>query len=160
MKGASWVEQDSWANKLYEGYCRQKTLYEALLVISTLQCELLSRGENEGMIEAVQEKGRLIEEIRAIETELSEARNKWPEIRKEIESSLRGELEELVGQIRELIENILEKDRESEVLLKHWMGEMAARLQQVRQGRSATNAYKSQTRNQGPEDSVLFDRKE
>lgn len=160
MKGGSRVEQDSWAEKLYEGYCKQKSLYEALLVISTLQHELLSRGENDGMTEAVQEKGRLIGQIREIETELTEARSKWPEIRTEIGSPLREELEGIVGQVRDLIETILEKDRESEVLLKHWMGEMAARMQQLRQGRSAANAYKSQTRNLGPDGSVLFDQKE
>jgi len=160
MKGVNRVDQDSWAKMLCEGYCRQKSLYEALLVISTLQHELLSRGENEGMIEAVQEKGRLIEQIQAIETELTEARAKWPEIRTEMTSPLREELEGIVGQVRELIESILEKDRESEVLLKHWMGEMAARMKQLRQGRSAASAYKSQVRNPGPDGSILFDQKE
>lgn len=160
MKGVNRVDQDCWAKMLYEGYCRQKSLYESLLVISTLQHELLSRGENEGMIEAVQEKGRLIEQIQAIETELTEARAKWPEIRTEMTSPLREELEGIVGQVRELIESILEKDRESEVLLKHWMGEMAARMKQLRQGRSAASAYKSQVRNPGPDGSILFDQKE
>jgi len=153
--------QEQVFQELYDAYEAEKGLYERLRDLSGRQLELLSNGQQEQAAEVVREKGDLIAEIGAMEERLEPVRQTWEEIRGEQGIQAEKPLADLAGELRGLIETILEQDSESEILLKQLTEEAARQMHQARQGREAAAAYQSQNQPaERPDPSCLVDRRE
>lgn len=152
------------AEQVYQGimggYRDEQRIYEELLDLANRQFDLLSKGEQETVVEVVAEKGKRIARIQQIEEGLTEWRTQWPEVEPGISESNRQALDQQVARLRVLIQSILERDEESEVLMKNWAQKATGKMHQMRQSRAATQAYLNQKGQAGSMGPCLFDKKE
>lgn len=143
---------------LLTNYQNEKVLYQKLLDLAESQVRALSEDQRDVAIGIIQEKGAVIAELQRMEDSIAEPREKWQQFQESFPVEKREVLAHLIEEIREMIQKIIEKDEESEIILRHWTEQSAQAIQQARQSAQAAQAYEKQKLGDSP--SILIDRKE
>jgi hypothetical protein len=120
---------------------RQHLYYEELKKLSDDQGLLIKNEQSEALLGVLGKRQKLVEAIGALHKESSIYREKWPEFKELLPSELRNGISHLLEELQQMLNAIIEQDKQDCRKLSVSKSQVTAELQQVQRSRSAAGAY-------------------
>ena len=128
--------------KLTAGLDRQREIYTSLRDLSRRQGEIIhAEGGIETLLELLGRKQVLINEIEIIESEIAPLKRDWEQTREEHDSDVRSRIEDRVGELREILGEVLELEERGRTELEQQQGELAGEIRSIGRSREAHRVY-------------------
>ena len=129
------------AIRLRDGLRSEQRVYEGLLEITRRQKEILLSGRTEEILQLARSKEAVLGRIDAIERDLVPLKESWPELRDQVGSDLRDEIEQERTRLQDVLKGLIELEEEGQRSIDRLRQETADKLRQVEGGRRVQQAY-------------------
>jgi hypothetical protein len=97
------------------------------------------------LLEVVERKRALLEEITAVETEIAPVRNRWEELKPSVDAALAKEIEDTVASTRDVLQALVKQEDEGRAALERQRQRQrqtaADELKDLMRKKQARNAY-------------------
>ena len=138
------------AIRLRDGLRSEQKIYEELLEVTRRQKEILLSGQTEEILQLAQSKESALGRIDAIEKELVPLKESWPDLRDQVESDLRDEIEQERLRVQDVLKGLIDLEEEGQRSIDRLRKETADKLRQVEGGRRVQQAYTAPTTARSP----------
>jgi hypothetical protein len=98
---------------------QQVSCYQRLAKLAELQHEQVQQGQVEGLLEVLQKRQVVLDQLARLERTIAPAKRQWSEYLAKLPSSERSGAEELLATTRKLLEQITAADRDDVMVLQH-----------------------------------------
>lgn len=132
---------DNWRDRLVALVERQSALYASLDALSQHQTMLVEAGDAQGVLEVLQSRQGLLDELAKIAEEQRPLRERWANSLSTIDAQTRERMAQRVRAIERLAAEISERDERDRELLAAQRDGIASALSTVGATRRAVSAY-------------------
>lgn len=150
-------EQGLSFDEFLQGLEKEVELYRALGEASARQLDLVNRGDGEAAMEALKEKGRLMDLLDGVERLLIPWKNAWADRRDSVPPEGRARAEKAIDEIEAVLQKVIETEGELQKTLVDEKKKTMGGIVQAQKNLKAGNAYLA---NRPKKESRFFDRKQ
>jgi len=136
------MTEDALMRLFVHGLQRQKACYEQMGVLAARQRELIEKGKADALMELIGQKQKFVRELEDIEKELMPTKERWQTIRQTISPASRGRVEDEMGQVRAVLENLIALENEMEKTMVASRDHAQDRLKHIQKGSNVPDAYR------------------
>jgi flagellar biosynthesis/type III secretory pathway chaperone len=129
------------AERLLDGLRRQREKYREMSAVAADQQKALEASDMDRLLEVVERKRALLEEITAVETEIAPVRNRWEELKPSVDAALAKEIEDTVASTRDVLQALVKQEDEGRAALERQRQTAADELKDLMRKKQARNAY-------------------
>lgn len=119
----------------------QQERYRLMVGVVEEQKRLLDAGDMDGLMALIERKRALMGEIESLEKEISPSRDRWPELKPELDPSEVRQVEEAVGETRQVLQKIVILEEEGRALMSRQRASTAEELKGLMRKKKARGAY-------------------
>jgi hypothetical protein len=120
---------------------QQVNCYERLMKLAELQHEHVQQNQIEGLLEVLQRRQTVLDELTGLEQALSPAKRQWAAHVAALPEEDRPRAEQLVAQTRELLERITTADRNDALVLQQRQLNVGRQISQARAAAQVNRNY-------------------
>lgn len=135
--------------RLVDLLVQQRDLYRRLSGLSERQRTLVSQERPELLLNVLQERQTLVMQLAGINEQLTPFRQNWEAVYAALPENTRAEASRLLGEVNQILKQILQNDRVDGALLSARKQLIAQSLGELSGGRTANAAYAQPARGQG-----------
>ncbi len=140
---ASTEQQQAAAEKVVSLLTRQRDLYLRLKDLAYSQRKLVDKSDPEMLLKVLANRQRIIDQLSLIDRQLRPLREDWQKISGCFSDAQRNNVNLLIDQVKNTIEDILNRDKKDTETLTYKKNEIAIELKKARTGRQMGKAYQS-----------------
>lgn len=130
---------------------RQRALYYNLRRLADRQRHLIQAGDSGPLLSLLCDRQKLTDSLLEVGKELAPHRERWSEMRGELDPGYRREAEEIIGEVSRLLGDIITLDEEDARLLSSRRSQTAVMLRSQRNTQRAVSAYAATSGGPGPD---------
>ncbi|HEX4794792.1 MAG TPA: hypothetical protein VH370_13415 [Humisphaera sp.] len=119
----------------------QVACYRKLAKLAELQHRYVQNSQTERLLEILQRRQQLIDQLAAHERTLAPAKRRWPEFTAALSPESRGQAEILLGETRKLLEQITSCDRDDVMALQQQKVGLGRQIRQAAVSRQLNRNY-------------------
>ena len=131
------------ATRLLSLLQQQTQLYQRVHELSDSQSELVRGGDSRRLLALLTQRQKAINQLVALDRDLAPYRDSWSEVWGSLEQAEQRRVGAAVGELRELIESILERDEGDQAEMRTRKDELSGELKKVSDGGTAARAYQA-----------------
>jgi hypothetical protein len=120
---------------------RQHLYYQELKKLSEDQGQFIRNDQSEELLSILGKRQKLVEAISELHKESSIYREKWPDFKELLPVELRNAIGRLLEDLQQMLNAIIEQDKQDCQKLSESKTQVATELQQVQRSKSAAGAY-------------------
>ncbi len=120
---------------------REVVCYERLAKLAELQHEQVQQGQTEALLEVLNQRQAVLDEICELERTVAPARRGWGEYVLGLSQDRRPIAESLLGRTRALLERITQADRNDAMVLQQRKLNLGREIRQATAGRAINRTY-------------------
>jgi hypothetical protein len=122
---------------------QQLGLYRRLMKLAELQHECVSNGSTEELLGVLGQRREVLEEVGAIEQGVAQARKDWSGYLGALDEARRNRVEELMGETRQILEEITTADRNDAMVLQQRKLDLGRQINRASAARKVNRNYAS-----------------
>ncbi len=130
-----------WRARLFSMLDRQQTVSVTLMDRCVQQAEYLTSERAGALLTVLEERQGLIEELNELSVGLEPFRNAWPEIWGVLDDAERGEVQEMVRGIQQVVNDVMERDADDQKSLQAEKSRLQEELGSMNTARDSQRAY-------------------
>jgi hypothetical protein len=115
--------------------------YRKLSKLADAQRDHVQSGRTDLLLEILQHRQAMLEQINALEQIVAPAKRRWPEFLAELDERSRQEAESMVAEARSLLEVITSSDRNDTLVLQQRKLTVGRQIRQAATGRVVNRSY-------------------
>jgi hypothetical protein len=140
------VEMTDEAARMIGLLTQQELLYRQLHQMAHRQTELVDGSRPELLLKVLAGRQRLIDRLTELNQQLEPLRARWTQIAGVLTEPQRQETQRLVGSVRQILSQILDRDEKDSQTLSRQKEGIAGEIRTASQGRRMNQAYAQQAR--------------
>jgi hypothetical protein len=119
----------------------QLDCYRRLCKLAELQHEHVQQNQTEGLLEVLQSRQSVLEEIATIEPQLAQVRVSWTEFLDALSADERAIAESIVAESKVLLERIVDSDKNDALVLQQRKLNLTREINQTQSARQVNRTY-------------------
>jgi hypothetical protein len=131
------------ADTIIAALTEQLGLYRRLMKLAELQHECVSSGSTEELLGVLSQRREVLEAVGAIEQGVAETRKDWGHYIDGLDQERRSRVEELMGETRQILEDITTADRNDAMVLQQRKLNLGRQINQASSARQVNRSYAS-----------------
>lgn len=120
---------------------KQVGCYRRLAKLAELQHEHVQHGQTEGLIEVLERRGEVLQEVSGLESLVGPAKKRWSSFVTELASDRRAAAEHLLAETRRLLEQITTADKNDVLVLQQRQLTLGRQINQASAARTVNRSY-------------------
>mgnify|MGYP000669325258 CR=1 FL=1 len=120
---------------------RQVDCYRRLVKLAAVQHDHVQNGRTEALLEVLEARQRVLDEIGMLEETIAPARREWRKFAQSLDEDLRSRAQSLLKEMRGLLEKIVAADRDDTMVLQQQKLSVGRQIGQAVAARSASRGY-------------------
>jgi len=120
---------------------QQRECYEQLQHLAQQQRALIKAEDSEALLALLGQRQRIVETIGKVHRQLAPYQQDWERVREQLDDECRREIEQLLGELQEMLNLLLTHDQEDCQELFSRKQQVAGKITAASKGRAATQAY-------------------
>jgi len=115
--------------------------YRRLAKLAEIQHDFVQNGQTEQLIQLLESRQRLIDQISALDRNIAPAKQRWTDYLKTLEAADRSQAETMMTETRDLLARITAADKDDVMVLQQRKLNMGRQLQQTMNARQVNRSY-------------------
>ena len=136
-------QQQAVAEKVILLLTRQRDLYLRLKDLAYRQRELVDSSDPELLLKVLANRQRIIDQLSLTDRQLRPIRENWQKVSESFSDIQRNNVSLLIDQVKNTIEDILNRDKKDTETLTNKKNEIAVELKKARTGRQMGKVYQA-----------------
>jgi len=120
---------------------QQRLLYRQLKELTAKQSSLVDGADPEMLLRVLGDRQRLLDKLSAIDRRLQPIRKDWRQIAGNLPAAQKAEAQRLIGQVREILGEIITRDRHDSEALSSRQQKIAGEIRAASAGKKVHKAY-------------------
>jgi hypothetical protein len=120
---------------------QQVACYRKLARLAEAQREHVQRSHMEALLSVLQSREKIVEQLQELEQVIGPAKKRWAEFLGEIDLDSRGQAEQLLGEARRLLEQIMASDRTDALALEQRKLNLGRQIRMASGARQINRTY-------------------
>lgn len=120
---------------------KQVECYRRLAKLAQTQHEHVQQGEVESLLEVLAARQGVLDQITELERDIAPAKKRWGEYAASLDAGSRGMAERLLGETRQLLEQITAADRDDALVLQQQKLDVGRQIGQASTARTVGRGY-------------------
>jgi len=129
------------ADGILDALTEQLGCYKRLAKLAQIQHEHVRQSRTEQLLDVLQSRQEVLEQVAAFERVVAPARRNWGEYLGRLDDSMRARAEALLAETRGLLEQITAADRDDAMVLQQRKLSLGKQISQARSARQVNRAY-------------------
>lgn len=127
--------------ELIDALSKQVGCYRQLLKLAELQHEHVQQNHTDGLLEVLQRRRDVLDEITMLEREVAPSKRQWTKLSESADAQRRAQAESLLGETRALLERITAADQSDVLVLQQRKLNLSRQISQTTTARSINRSY-------------------